>query len=70
MILDILELKKYIEAIGIKQKYISEKTSIPEPKLSQILNGKRKCEVGEYASICNALGVRFETFVRAEKEVV
>lgn len=70
MVLDILKLKRYIEEIGVKQKYISEKASIPEPKLSQILNGKRKCEVGEYASICNVLGVEFETFVRPEKEVV
>lgn len=73
MILDIVKLKQYIEQSGIKQKFISEKTSIPEPTLSLILNGKRKCEVGEYASICNALGVEFEVFVSpAEpgKEVV
>lgn len=68
MILDVVELKRYIERIGIKQKFISEKTSIPEPTLSMILNGKRKCEVGEYASICNALGVEFQKFVK--KEVV
>ena len=73
MILDIVKLKRYIEQSGIKQKFISEKTSIPEPTLSLILNGKRKCEVGEYASICNALGVEFELFVSPadpEKEVV
>lgn len=73
MILDIVKLKRYIEQSGIKQKFISEKTSIPEPTLSLILNGKRKCEVGEYASICNALGVEFELFVspaEPEKEVV
>ena len=73
MILDIVKLKRYIEQNGIKQKFISEKTSIPEPTLSLILNGKRKCEVGEYASICNALGVEFELFVspaEPEKEVV
>lgn len=66
MILDIVELKRYIEERGIKQKYIAKKSSIPEPKLSMILNGKRKCEVGEYASICNALGVEFQRFVRPE----
>ena len=63
MILDIVKLKRHIEQSGIKQKFISEKTSIPEPTLSLILNGKRKCEVGEYASICNTLGVGFEMFV-------
>lgn len=69
LILDILELRKYIEEHGIKQKYISEKCKIPEPKLSQILNGKRKCEVGEYANICNALGVDFERFIKKEEAV-
>lgn len=63
MILDIVELKKYIEESGIKQKYISGKTGIPEPTLCQILNGKRKCEVGEYASICNVLGVEIQKFI-------
>lgn len=70
MILDIVELKEYIEDCGIKQKYIAEKTGISEPTLSMILSGKRKCEVGEYASICRVLGVEFQRFVREEKEVV
>lgn len=67
MILDIVKLKKYIEDCGIKQKYIAEKAGMSEPKLSSILNEKRKCEVGEYANICKALGVKFGTFIR-EKE--
>ncbi len=74
MILDIVKLKRYIEQSGIKQKFISEKTGIPEPTLSLILNGKRKCEVGEYASICNILGVEFQYFVTSQttpdKEVI
>lgn len=69
MILDIVKLKEYIEENGIKQKYIAEKANMSEPKLSSILNGNRKCEVGEYASICNVLGVSFDAFV-SEKEVV
>ena len=68
MILDIVELKTYIEEHGIKQKYISEKAGISEPALSLILRGKRKCEVGEYANICRALGVEFQRFVKKEKE--
>ena len=39
-----------------------------EPKLSLILNGKRKCEVSEYANICNALGVSFQKFVKKPEE--
>lgn len=68
MILDIVELKKYIEDSGMKQKFISEKTNIPEVSLSLILNGKRKCEVGEYASICGVLRVPLERFVTEKDE--
>lgn len=70
MVLNIVKLKKYIEASGMKQKFISEKANIPETTLSLILNGKRKCEVGEYASICGVLRVPLEKFVTPEKEVV
>ena len=35
---------RYLEEIEVKKKYISEKASIPDPKLSQILNGKRKLD--------------------------
>ena len=68
MILDIVELKAYIEKCGIKQKYIAEKAHMSEPKLSLILNGKQKCEVSEYANICNALGVSFQKFVKKPEE--
>ncbi|HJB15235.1 MAG TPA: helix-turn-helix domain-containing protein [Candidatus Blautia excrementipullorum] len=64
MILDIVKLRKYIEDCGIKQKYIAEKANMAESKLSAILNKKRKCEVGEYANICKALGVEFEKFIK------
>lgn len=66
MVLDIVKLKKYIDEKGLKQKFISERSNIPEPKLSQILSGKRKCEVGEYANICKALGVEFQLFIVPE----
>ena len=55
MILDYLELKDFIDKSGLKQKAIAEKSGVPEVQLCLILQGKRKCEVGEYASICNLL---------------
>lgn len=64
MILDFVELKKYIEENGIKQKIIAEKSGIPEVQLCLILQGKRKCEVGEYASICSVLGVKVNKFIK------
>lgn len=64
MFLDFLELKRYIEKKGLKQKALSEKSGIPEVQLSLILSGKRKCEVGEYASLCEALEVKIERFIK------
>lgn len=66
MKLDVGELKRFVESTGIKQKYISAQTGIPESILSNILQGKRKCEVGEYASICAILDVPVERFITEE----
>lgn len=56
-------LKEFIRDIGIKQKIISQKTGIPEVQLSLILQGKRRCEAGEYASICKVLNVNPNRFL-------
>lgn len=64
MILDFMELKNFIDKSGLKQKTIAEKSGVPEVQLCLILQGKRKCEVGEYASICDALGVKVDRFIR------
>lgn len=57
-------MKKYVDSSGLKQKAISEKTGIPERALSLILQGKRRCEIGEYANICLALGVNTDKFLK------
>lgn len=31
--------------------------------------GKRKCEVGEYASICEALGVNVDRFIKKKPRI-
>ena len=56
------DIKKYLNNNGIKQSIISEKTGISEPKLSMMLNGKRRIEVTEYFRICDSLGVPLDTF--------
>ena len=56
-------MKNYIEESGLKQKAISKKTGISEPILSLILQGKRRCEIGEYATICWVLGVNTDKFL-------
>ncbi|MCM1192929.1 MAG: helix-turn-helix transcriptional regulator [Butyrivibrio sp.] len=57
-------MRQRIESSGIKQKVIAKKAGIPEPTLSLILRGKRKCEVGEYASICAVLDVGIGEFLK------
>ena len=64
MVLDFMELKDFIDKSGLKQKAIAEKSGVPEVRLCLILQGKRKCEVGEYANICDALGVKVDRFIR------
>lgn len=44
------DIKKYLNNNGIKQSIISEKTGISEPKLSMMLNDKRrKADETEYS---------------------
>lgn len=63
---DVREIKTYIEHSGLKQKAIAEKSGIGETKLSMSLQGKRKLEAGEYASICNILNVPMTMFVKPQ----
>ena len=69
MILDFIELKDFIDKSGLKQKAIAEKSGVPEVQLCLILQGKGKCEVGEYASICEALGVNVDRFIKKKPRI-
>lgn len=62
-VLDRADLKKAIFASGMKQKTLAEKVGLSEITLCLILQGKRKCEAGEYASICKVLGVSYMRFM-------
>lgn len=62
--LDYKGMKEFIEQKGYKQSAIAEKVGISSMKLSQILNGNRKCEAGEYANICKELNVPYEKFIK------
>lgn len=68
MVVDVMEIKAYIEHSGLKQKSIAEKSGLDEAKLCMSLNGKRKLGAGEYASICNALSVPMTMFVKVSLE--
>lgn len=60
------KVDKYIVNNGIKQKFISEKTGIPENTLSMILNGKRKMDADEFVEIIIALGVDANYFISSQ----
>lgn len=62
--LDTEGMKKFIESSGLKQKTISEKAGLSETALSLILQGKRRCEIGEYATICWVLNVKTDKFLQ------
>lgn len=57
-------MKGFIGYKGYKQSAVAEKSGMPKTKLNQILNGNRKCEAGDYASICKALNVPYEKFIK------
>lgn len=50
-------LKTKIDSSGMKQKAVAVKAGLKENQFCQILNGKRKCEAGEYISLCKVLEV-------------
>lgn len=62
------KVAKYIDENGIKQKFISDKTGIPENTISMILNGKRKMDADEFVEIILSLGVDANYFITSIKE--
>lgn len=67
MFLEVKELKTYIDESGIKQKVIAEKSGLNETQLCMSLLGKRKFEVGEYASVCSVLKIPMTRFIKQKK---
>lgn len=61
------KISDYINKNGIKQKFISDKTGIPENTLSMILNGKRKMDADEFVEIILSLGVDANYFISPKK---
>lgn len=64
MVVDVNEIKEYIEKAGLKQKTVAEKAGMDDVKLCMALQEKRKLEAGEYATLCKVLGVPMTTFVK------
>lgn len=64
MQVDVKEIKEYLEQSGLKQKVVAEKSGMGEAQFCMALQGKRKFEAGEYAGICNVLGVPMAKFIK------
>ena len=61
------KISKYIVDNGIKQKFIADKTGIPENVLSMMLNGKRRIEADEFIEIIIALNVDANFFINSKE---
>lgn len=58
------KIKKYLEENGIKQKFLSDKTGIPENTLSMMLNGSRKIDADELVKIVISLNLDANYFIK------
>ncbi len=61
-------LNNYIKSKGLKQKFISNKTGIPENTLSMILNGKCNLSADNLVDIIIALKIDPNDIIHQDKE--
>lgn len=61
-------LKTAIDSSGMKQKVVAVKAGLKENHFCLILSGKRKCEAGEYISLCKALNIEPGAFMEEVKK--
>lgn len=57
-------LNDYVIANGLSRKVIAANMKISEPRLSLMLNGKRRLTIEDYVSFCNAIAVSPMRFIR------
>ena len=55
-------IARYISERGIKQVFIAQKTGMTPQAVNAMVRGERNLDVEEYAAICVALGVPYDTF--------
>ena len=63
-----IRIKEYLNANGIKQSFVAEKTGLSATVISDICSGNRKIDVVEYYKICKALDLPLEYFLPEEEE--
>lgn len=47
---------RYVKDMGIKQRFIAQKTGLSESAVSNIFNGNRKMSADEFMKVCQAIG--------------
>jgi transcriptional regulator with XRE-family HTH domain len=50
-------IRDYVSEKKLSRKQIAENMDITEPRLSLMLNGKRKMTVDDYINLCKAIAV-------------
>lgn len=62
-------IAEYLQANGITQTFVSEKSGITSNALNLALNGKRKLSADEYIRICDVLKLPYGYFVTHKDNV-
>lgn len=60
-------IAQYVLERGIKQIYISKCIGLSPQSVSQIMKGKRKLNIEEYAKLCKALNLPYDYFFDRSK---
>jgi len=58
-----IRIKQYMADHGIKQVWLSERTGIPQPKLSAYLTGRSPLYADTFAIICRGLEVSSDDII-------
>lgn len=61
-------IKDYLNAKGIKQSFVAEKSGLSPMVISDICNKDRKIDILEYKRICDVLELPLEYFLEEVEE--
>jgi len=59
-----LKIKDYLIEHEISQAWLCTQTGIGQPRMSLLMNGKRRMTFDDYVTICDALDIPVGTFVQ------
>ena len=58
------ELKPYLKSREIRLEELAKRCALDPGELREMLDGERPMEVGQFQSVCSALGIREEVLLR------